>query len=159
MPTQRDTRVRSKDGTYPWWRPYPKKIKLGVAYNVFDGEELLEASIKSIRNCVDYICVVYQEISNFGMKCSDTLMETLNALHAQGLVDELISYTPRSFLSVRRRNLFQAKQLDSILAVQLQPLSSDTFFNELTKREIGAKSMRKKRMHAFYADGYRRILP
>lgn len=37
-----------------------KPIKLGATYNVFDGEELLEASIASIRPLVQYVCVVYQ---------------------------------------------------------------------------------------------------
>ena len=40
-------------------------MKIGVSYNLFDGEELLESSIKSIRKNVDYISVVYQTISNF----------------------------------------------------------------------------------------------
>ena len=40
-------------------------MNLGIAYNVFDGLELLEGSIKSVRNCVDYIVVVYSTISNF----------------------------------------------------------------------------------------------
>ena len=35
-------------------------VKLGAAYNVFDGEELLEASIASLRPLVQYVCVVYQ---------------------------------------------------------------------------------------------------
>ena len=34
-------------------------MKLGVSYNLFDGEELLESSIKSIRDNVDYVSVVY----------------------------------------------------------------------------------------------------
>ena len=38
-----------------------KKMKLGIAYNLFDGEELLEASVKSVRGCADYICVIYQK--------------------------------------------------------------------------------------------------
>ena len=40
-----------------------KNNKLGVSYNLFNGEELLEASIKSIRQNVDYINVIYQEYS------------------------------------------------------------------------------------------------
>ena len=39
-------------------------MKLGIAYNLFDGEELLVDSIKSIRNSVDYIIVIYQQVSN-----------------------------------------------------------------------------------------------
>ena len=41
-------------------------MRLGVSYNVFDGEELLEESISKIRDNVDFICVVYQNTSNFG---------------------------------------------------------------------------------------------
>ena len=37
-------------------------MKLGVAYNVFDGEELLLDSIKSIKPNVDYIAIVYQTV-------------------------------------------------------------------------------------------------
>jgi hypothetical protein len=35
-------------------------FKLGATYNVFDGEELLEASIASIRPLVQYVSVVFQ---------------------------------------------------------------------------------------------------
>jgi hypothetical protein len=40
----------------------PVAVKLGACYNVFDGEELLEASVRSIRagGVVQYVCVVYQ---------------------------------------------------------------------------------------------------
>ena len=46
-------------------------MKLGVSYNLFDGEELLENSIKCIRDSVDHISVVYQSTSNFGEKSTD----------------------------------------------------------------------------------------
>ena len=55
-------------------------MKVGVSYNLFDGEELLEDSIKSIRNNVDYISVVYQTVSNFGNPCSPNLMPVLEEL-------------------------------------------------------------------------------
>ncbi len=67
-------------------------MKLGVSYNLFDGEELLEASIKNIRNHVDHISVVYQTISNFGHPCSPTMEELLNNLVRQKLIDDLIYY-------------------------------------------------------------------
>ena len=41
--------AKSQDVNKPWWKPFPKKMKLGAAYNLFDGEELLEASILSIK--------------------------------------------------------------------------------------------------------------
>lgn len=69
-------------------------MKLGVSYNVFDGEELLESSINQIRSEVDYISVVYQSISNYGNECSDKLIPTLKELKKSGLVDELFHYQP-----------------------------------------------------------------
>ena len=40
--------------------PKPDSMTLGACYNLFDGEELLESSIKSVRAEVAYVCVVYQ---------------------------------------------------------------------------------------------------
>jgi hypothetical protein len=41
-------------------------MKLGIAYNVFDGTELLQMSLQSIRPEVDFVCAVYQRVSNHG---------------------------------------------------------------------------------------------
>ncbi len=71
-------------------------MKLGLAYNLFDGEELLEYSLKSIRNNVDYISVQYQEISNHGEKCSEGMFEFLTELKNKKLIDEIYLYTPNS---------------------------------------------------------------
>lgn len=70
-------------------------MKLGVSYNLFDGEELLEGSIKQIRNLVDYISVVYQTISNFGNTCNPELVPLLERLKSEGLIDELFEYSPK----------------------------------------------------------------
>lgn len=86
-------------------------MKLGVSYNLFDGEELLEGSIKSIRNSVDHVNVVYQTISNCGGTCSENLEELLHSLKEKGLIDSIIKYEPH---------------LDKI-----------THYNEITKRNIG----------------------
>lgn len=83
-------------------------MKLGVSYNVFDGEELLEGSIKQIRSEVDYISVVYQTISNFGEQCDKNLIPLLEDLKTRGLVDEIYPYFPTSFGSgneISKRNI------------------------------------------------------
>jgi len=72
-------------------------IKFGVSYNVFDGEELLEDSILSIREFVQYISVVYQKKSNFGNDCSDDLLDLLLDLKDDGLVDEIFEFVPQQF--------------------------------------------------------------
>ena len=56
-------------------------MKLGISYNLFDGEELLEYSINSVRDSCDHINVVYQKISNWGEPCSKDLEDILHDLH------------------------------------------------------------------------------
>ncbi len=67
------------------------RARFGVSYSVWDGEELLESSIKQIRKYVDYINVVWQEKSWSGTP-NPTLKAELDRLVANGLVDELIEY-------------------------------------------------------------------
>jgi len=69
-------------------------MRLGVSYNVFDGEELLEESITKIRDNVDFICVVYQNTSNFG-EFRDDLEPFLYDLKGRGLIDYLYLYNPK----------------------------------------------------------------
>ena len=69
-------------------------MKIGVSYNLFDGEELLEGSINCIRKEVDYISVVYQTVSNFGNPCDEGLVPLLEDLKKRGFIDELLVYKP-----------------------------------------------------------------
>lgn len=69
-------------------------MRLGVSYNVFDGEELLEESISAIRESVDFICIVYQNKSNYGELRVD-LEPFLSDLKQRGLVDYLYLYNPK----------------------------------------------------------------
>ncbi len=64
-------------------------MKLGISYNLFDGEELLEASINSVRDEVFHISVVYQTKSYYGDNASPELLSFLNRLKRQGLIDEI----------------------------------------------------------------------
>lgn len=92
-------------------------MKLGASYNLFDTEELLEASVRAIRNEVDYINIVYQTTSNTGEPCSEKLLPILEYLFTKGYIDELIEYRPN---------------------FKLQPHE-----NEIRKRNIGLKHARK----------------
>lgn len=68
------------------------KMKLGVAYNLFDGGELLESAICSIRAEVDYVVVIYQNISYTGQRTEVDLEQFLQELQQKGLVDEIYLY-------------------------------------------------------------------
>ena len=71
-----------------------KISKLAAIYNVFDGEELLEGSIKSIRNQVDVVIVVYQIVSNWGNR-NDELLPLIDDLRCRGLIDIAVFFQPK----------------------------------------------------------------
>ena len=73
-------------------KPNMSKMKLGVSYNVCDSEELLEASLKSIRSEVDYINVIWMEESWKGEKCDKNLPNLLEGLKKKKLIDEIIFF-------------------------------------------------------------------
>ena len=88
----------------------PAKAKLGISYSVWDGEELLEASIKSVRENADYINVVWQKKSWHGIDCDENLEILLMQLKGKGLIDEIIFFEPDFNLTpqqneVNKRNL------------------------------------------------------
>lgn len=74
-------------------------MKIGASYSVWDGEELLEFSIRSIRNAVDYVNVVWQRLSWYGTPCDDGLEEHLQRLKGMGLIDELFYFEPELGIS------------------------------------------------------------
>lgn len=111
-------------------------MKLGVAYNVFDAEELLESSILSVRSAVDYVCVVYQTKSNFGEDCNPGLVQLLNNLQKKELIDEVKHYTPRIFTQQEKEALVSPNASKKELSGSSEHIG-EQFFNELTKRELG----------------------
>lgn len=53
-------------------------MRLGVAYNVFDGTELLLGSMRCVRPVADFICVVWQDRSNMNEALPVWAKEYLN---------------------------------------------------------------------------------
>jgi len=70
-------------------------MKLGITYNLFDGEELLEYSVKSVRECAEHINIVYQTTSNWGEKASENIEDILSDLIKRKLVDKIFKYHPK----------------------------------------------------------------
>ena len=97
-------------------KPY-KNPRLGISYSVWDGEELLEQSIKQVRNTADYINVVWQKLSWYGKPCNPGLEKLLLKLKNRGLIDELIFFEP--------------------------DLSLDPSYNEINKRNVGLRAARR----------------
>lgn len=67
-------------------------MKLGLSYNVFDGEELLPFSIDAIRSQVDYLSLVFQPTSYFGESAAEHVLPGLIRLKEAGLVDEIVTF-------------------------------------------------------------------
>lgn len=106
-----------------YYRNLYKKSKWGVSYSVFDGEELLEASIMAIRKDVDYINVVYQLESWFGNPANESLYQNLKTLLDKGLIDELIEFKP--------------------------DFSVNSDVNEINKRNVGLEYAKKQKIDYF----------
>eukprot|EP00002_Diphylleia_rotans_P021812 TRINITY_DN4254_c0_g1_i12.p1 TRINITY_DN4254_c0_g1~~TRINITY_DN4254_c0_g1_i12.p1 ORF type:complete len:233 (-),score=39.40 TRINITY_DN4254_c0_g1_i12:127-825(-) len=114
-------------------------MKLGVAYNVFDGHELLKASILSIRRAATYVCIVFQTLSNFYEPAHPKLLSLLQEMVDEGLVNELIYHKTRDY-TIPEREAFISKSAnpldvgDSVLEIGAQ------FFNEIAKRSAGREA-------------------
>ncbi|WP_108822618.1 hypothetical protein [Dysgonomonas sp. Marseille-P4361] len=91
-------------------------MKLSVSYNFFNGEEHLEASVRSIRESVDYITVVYQEKSNSGEPISKEALNVLKRLKELKLVDKLYNYKP-NFKKTRAQNELKKRKIGLWLAI------------------------------------------
>jgi hypothetical protein len=68
-------------------------VKLAVIFSVYDSEELLEGSIRQIREQVDVVIAVVQKISNWGEEYTGGLLECVR-LQSLGLIDVVTSFDP-----------------------------------------------------------------
>lgn len=85
-------------------------MKLGAFYNFFDGEELLEKSILSIRQNVDFVVVIFQQVSNFGNKGNPDNLKLLRRLMKDKTINYYHLYLPDLDLmpvdnEINKRNL------------------------------------------------------
>lgn len=85
-------------------------MKLGVSYIVFDGTELLESSIRQIREHVDFIQIIYQERSWFGDKIHPLSLSELKRLERTNLIDKLTLFSKFKVLNDKsNRSIAQSK--------------------------------------------------
>jgi hypothetical protein len=97
-------------------------VKLGLAYNLFDGEELMIDSLMNLSGQSDYVCIVYQTTSNFNQK-NIGLHELVNEYVAMGLVNDVYHYNPKIIYDSNRLEIKKFNGLN----------------NEIEKRKIGLK--------------------
>ena len=68
-------------------------MKIGAVYSVFNSEELLEKSIESIKDSVDFIALVYQVKSNYG-KINNNALKVVEDLYKRKRVNQIYRYEP-----------------------------------------------------------------
>jgi len=86
-------------------------MSFGVIYNVWDGCELLEPSIRSIRNAVDEVVVVYQEKSYYGNYIKEyDINLVLSDLKHEHLIDDKILVN----FDNDCKNSHEAKQMEKL---------------------------------------------
>lgn len=88
-------------------------MKLGVSYNIFNGDELLKDSLTRMRKVSNYIVLTYQTTSNQGNK-SSYLSDELNKLD-KSLYDDLVLFEP-DFKKKPQRNETKKRNLGLIYA-------------------------------------------
>lgn len=126
-----------------------KRAKWGISYSVFDGEELLEASLKSVRRSADYINVVYQTLSWTGERRNDALPDFLKTLQDKGLIDELIFFAPdankRAYVNEKHKRNLGLKRARKEGCTYFMTMDTDEFYRfeemEAAKREILQKGI------------------
>ena len=69
-------------------------MKVGVSYNLWKGEEFIPYAIKTIRPKVDYIVIVYQNLSNYKQERKDDLRPVMQEWKDVGLIDDFVYYEP-----------------------------------------------------------------
>jgi GT2 family glycosyltransferase len=120
-----------------------KNEKLGVGYNIFNGEELLESSILSIRENVDYIVVVVQFFSNFGKQSSDELIGVLSDLKSRNLIDQIVHYNSdtasKPWVNELRKRQMGLDACRSVGCTHFMTMDADEIYEE--KQFINAKKM------------------
>jgi len=91
-------------------------MRLGIAYNVFNGDELLLDSLKRLRKQASYIIITFQKLSNVGNKADESLTNVLQNID-RDLFDVIVEFIPN--------------------------LSKSAKQNETDKRQLGLKFARK----------------
>jgi len=108
-------------------------MKLGVAYNIFDGQEMLVHSVTNLRPMVDFICVIFQHKSNFG-NTNPKLWKVLKELVNNHLVDSIYHYEPSFEVTYPNTNEIHRE---------------NGIRNEIKKRNLGLQKCRENGCDTF----------
>lgn len=103
--------------------------KLGIAYNLWDNIEMLPLSVAPIRKTADYICVIYQNESNWGNKIDND--KTLELYKRLGLIDDYFLYEPDKSLEPKQNETIKRNiGIKKCQTEYFQSMDVDEIYNE-----------------------------
>lgn len=142
-------------------------MKLGIAYNIFNGDELLIDSLERLRTVSEYIVLTYQDISNVGNISKSNLLEKLSMID-KSLFDDIVLFNPSLKLSpqeneTKKRNL-GLKYAKKNKCTHFMSVDCDEFYDlkqfSKAKEEIirnGYKSTACELVNYFHSSKYQMI--
>jgi hypothetical protein len=142
-------------------------MKLGIAYNLFNGNELLRESITRLRKHGHYIVLTFQTISNVGNKADNSLQIAINSLD-KALYDDVVEFYPNKQKSPKR-NETDKRQLGLLKAKEAKcthfmSVDCDEFYRdeELVNAKnliikLGYKSTACELVNYFHSSKYQMI--
>ncbi|HCE3311791.1 TPA: hypothetical protein NG567_001414 [Vibrio parahaemolyticus] len=107
-------------------------MRLAISYNFFNGEEYFYQNAFNMRPLADHISIVYQKVSNCGNPISKSALNVLHKIIRNGLVDEVVLYTPDDKLSPSE-NEYRKRKLGERIArehdcTHFMSMDSDEFY-------------------------------
>lgn len=93
-------------------------MKLGISYNIFDGQEMLPFAVQNLRPYAHKIFIIYQKVSNYGNTNPD-LMPMIKELESRGLVDKAFEYEPEIVTDDNGKVKWQSGTINEIQKRQL----------------------------------------
>ncbi len=132
------------------------EAKFGVSYVLFDGEELIEASVRNIRQNVEYINVVYSPKSYYGYDGNPEIPNILRDLKNQGLIDEVIYFDhanarnkkERRKLEIEKRNIGLKEAIKNGINY-FMTMDTDEFYDSFALKIAQEKIVRQKITHSY----------
>lgn len=130
-----------------------------MAFSVYDGEELLEASLRAIRPHADYIAVVFSEHSYYGQPAGSDVRALIASLETRGLIDEIAEHKTAQFAAAgdrsRRRELEVEKRSLGLMMARaagcnyFMTMDTDEFYDSNAVERAKDTLIRRGVTHSF----------
>jgi len=128
-------------------------ISIGAIYSTFDGLNLLETSLNSIRKSVNYVVVVHQTVDFYGNQCVDNYESIFNRLIERKLIDDVVYVndlgSDKESGMIEKRNI-GLRMCDNNLCTYVMPMDADECY-DANSIVATASDMKKNNINVAYS--------